>query len=219
MIADMSQSRLPEVPLTYRRWRRRIARLISAIFNPFFMSITLVVMIGIRSSDTVSEGVKWAVVGITLSTLPIFLIILYLVRKARLDSIFINVRRQRNRIYIYSAICTAAASIVLYLIGAPDALVATFLASLTATVIFLAVNLWWKISVHTAFAASAITVMVLMYGLLAAISAIILLAIGWSRIELEHHTLLQVAAGALLSPIIVVAVFYYLGIIGHGAAI
>ena len=97
-------------------------------------------------------------------------------------------------------------------------LVAAFVAGLVSVVVFMGINLLWKISVHTAFAAGTVTMVILLYGALGAIAAVLLPIIGWSRIELEHHSPAQVAAGALLSALIVCIVFNSFGLIGPGTA-
>ena len=200
-------------------WQKQLARLLSNIFNPFLVSTTLVVLISLRSAVSTVEAIKWSLIALALSTLPIFLIVLYLVRSDRLESIFINVRRQRHKIYLLSGLCGAATCIVLYYLEAPLVLVVAFLAGITAVVVFMGINLWWKISVHTAFAASAITLLVLLYGPAAALTGLLLPLIGWSRIELEHHSLTQVATGAVLSVLIVLGIFYLFGLVGNGARI
>ena len=79
------------------------------------------------------------------------------------------------------------------------------------------INLRWKISVHTAFVTASITVLIILYGAIGAATAVLLPLLGWSRIELEHHSPAQVAAGALLPTLIIVVVFYLFGLIGPAA--
>jgi len=76
------------------------------------------------------------------------------------------------------------------------------------------INLLWKISLHTAFVAASVTVLTILYGSIGAVTAVLLPSIAWSRIELEHHSLAQVAAGALLAALIVVVTFYLFGLVG-----
>ena len=87
---------------------------------------------------------------------------------------------------------------------------AAFAAGLSAIVIFMCINLWWKISLHTAFVAASVTVLVILYGWGAAITVALVPLMAWSRIELEHHSLAQATTGALLAALIVVVVFYSL---------
>ena len=96
---------------------------------------------------------------------------------------------------------------------------ATFVAGLSAIIVFMCINLLWKISVHTAFVAASVTVLILVYGSIGAVTAILLPLVIWSRIKLEHHSPAQVATGALLAAVIVIMVFYLFGLVGTIAAV
>ncbi|MBA7667647.1 hypothetical protein ES703_75744 [subsurface metagenome] len=96
-------------------------------------------------------------------------------------------------------------------------LVATFVAGLAAIIVFMSINLLWKISIHTAFAAGSVTVLTLLYGSVGALTVMLVPPIAWARIELEHHSLAQAVTGALLAALIVVAVFHFFGLIGSAA--
>jgi len=78
------------------------------------------------------------------------------------------------------------------------------------------VNLLWKISLHTAFVTASVTALIILYGSIAAVIVVLVPLIAWSRIELKHHSLAQVAAGALLAALIVVVVFYLFGLVAQG---
>ncbi|MDD5126575.1 MAG: phosphatidic acid phosphatase [Dehalococcoidales bacterium] len=210
----MSEIKPGGTPQTPPDRRQRLAILISNIFSPFFISVALVFLVALRSTRDTIDALRWSLVALALSILPIFITILYLVRSERLESMFINVRRQRHRIYLLSGLCAAASCVILFLLEAPLPIVVSFLAALTTILVFGGINIWWKISVHTAFAASSITVLILLYGYIAAVALVLLPAIGWSRIELEHHSPLQVAAGAILAAGITVGVFSLFGMTG-----
>ena len=70
------------------------------------------------------------------------------------------------------------------------------------------INMWWKISVHTALVAASATVLVMLYGWVAAVTVALVPVTAWSRIELEYHSLAQAVTGAILAALIVVVVFY-----------
>jgi membrane-associated phospholipid phosphatase len=76
------------------------------------------------------------------------------------------------------------------------------------------INFWWKISLHTAFAAASVTVLTIVYGLSGALAVMLVPPVAWARIELEHHSPAQAAAGALLATVIVLAVFYLFALLG-----
>ena len=195
-----------------RHWKKRVARLVSIVLSPFLISIVVVILISCKFSASAFDAFKWSAIALTLSILPVFLIIVYLVRKKKLLNIFIDVRRQRHKIYLLAGGWSTVSCVVLYLLEAPLELVAAVVAALVSAVIFMGINFLWKISVHTAFAAGTITMVFLLYGAMGAVAAVLLPIIGWSRIELEHHSPAQVAMGALISALIVVAVFNLFGV-------
>ncbi|MFC2073118.1 hypothetical protein ACFLUU_10605 [Chloroflexota bacterium] len=137
------------------------------------------------------------------------MVILYLVRTGRLDTIFTNARGQRTKIFVPAGVCAAIGGIILAYLKAPPLLVAAFTAGLSTAVIFMCINLWWKISLHTALVAASATVLVMLYGWIAAGTVVLVPLTAWARVELEHHSLAQAATGALLAALIVVVVFSF----------
>jgi len=147
-----------------------------------------------------------------LSILPVFLVIIYLTRNGKLDAFFVNVRGQRTRIYLVGCLCASVSCITLAYLRAPSILVAAFATGLSTALIFTLINLWWKISLHTALVAASATVLVMLYGWAAAATVALVPLTAWARIELEYHSLTQVATGALLAALIVVVMFYPLAL-------
>lgn len=150
---------------------------------------------------------------IAVSILPVFSVVIYQVRRGRLDGVFTAVREQRTKLYWLAGACVSVGCVILVFCGAPLVLVATFVAGLFAVVIFMGINLWWKISLHTAFVTALVTVLVILYGWIAAVSMVLIPLMSWARLELHQHTLAQVAAGALLAALIVVVAFYLFGLV------
>ena len=194
--------------------KRQVANLTSNILNPFLVSIAVITLLSFNATASMSDALKWSAILTALSVLPLFLIIIYLVCSEKLEGIFISVRRQRTIVYVLAGICVAAGCVILLYMGAPPVLVAVFVAGLSSIIIFMSINFVWKISIHTAFAAASATILTIMYGSSGAFTAMLVPPIAWSRIELEHHSLAQTVAGALLASIIVVVVFHFFGLIG-----
>lgn len=193
--------------------RKRIANLTSNILNPFLVSLVIILLLSFESTPSIVDTLKWSLILVVVSILPVFLVTTYLIRNQRLDDLFIGVRKQRTKIYLLASVCALFGCIILLYLGAPLMLVATFVAGLSAIVIFMCINLLWKISLHTALIAASVTVLLILYGSIAAVTAVLLPLIAWARIELEHHSLAQVTTGALLAASIVVVVFYLFGLV------
>jgi membrane-associated phospholipid phosphatase len=194
--------------------KKRLAELTSNIFNPFLVSLVVILLLAFKATASTMDALKWALISIALSVLPVLLVVVCLVRRRKLDSIFAQPRRQRTGVYLLSVICAIIGFIVLRHLGAPKLLVTTFVAGLATIIIFMSINLTWKISLHTAFAAASVTVVTIVYGSLGALTAVLLLPVGWARIELEHHSPTQVIIGGLLAAVIVFLVFYLSGLTG-----
>jgi len=193
--------------------RKRIASLISNILNPFLVSLAVILLLSFRSASSTLDAIKWSLILVAISILPIFSVVTYLVRNGKLNGISINARKQRTKIYLLAGICAGAGCVILPLLEAPLILVATFVAGLSAIIVFTVINLLWKISLHTAFVAGSITALVIVYGSIAAVTVGLLPLIAWARTELEHHSLAQVATGAFLAALIVVLVYYPFGLV------
>jgi len=170
-------------------------------------------LLSFKSTSSVLDAVKWSLISIAVSILPVFGVIIYLVRSQKLESAFINVRKQRTKLYLLAGVCAGVGCIIFPYLGAPKELMATFVAGLSAVVVFMCINLLWKISLHTALVTASVIVLIILYGSIATVTVVLIPLIAWARIELKHHSLAQVAAGALLAASIVVVVFYLFGLV------
>jgi len=187
--------------------KRRLARIATNILNPFLLSLIILVLLAMESTTSTDEAVKWSLIGLALSVFPVFAVVIYLVSKKKLDGIFIHPRQQRHRIYILAICCAVLGYIVLVVLNAPELLVATFAAGLATVIVFMAINLFWKISLHTAFITGSVTVLIIVYGGMAAWTVLLVPLVAWARIEMKLHTPAQVFTGALLASAIVTIVF------------
>ncbi|MFC1954759.1 hypothetical protein ACFLVZ_02945 [Chloroflexota bacterium] len=188
--------------------RQRIANLTSNILNPFLISLVVILLFSFSSTHSTFEAFKWAFISMAVSILPIFLVVIYLVRSGKLDTILTNARQQRTRIYLTSGFFTIMGYYTLSFLGAPAVLVSGFAAVLSTALIFMLINLKWKISVHTGAMAASSIVLVMLYGWIAAVAVALVPLTAWSRIELEHHSLAQAIGGALLAALIAAVIFY-----------
>ena len=192
--------------------RRRIASLTSYILNPFLLCLALIFVFSFTSTSSTPEAIKWAFLSMAGSILPVFLVIIYMVRNGKLVSFFVHARQQRTIIYVIGCLCACISFVTLAYLHAPSILVSAFATGFSTALIFTFINLWWKISLHTALVAASATVLVMLYGWAAAATLALVPLTAWARMELEYHSLAQAVSGALLAALIVVAIFYPLAI-------
>ncbi len=186
--------------------RKQLANLTSNILNPFLVGLAIILLLSFASASSTLDAIRWALISMALSILPVFIFVIYLVRNGHLEAVFTIFRKQRTKLYLLSGLCAVVSYVVLTFLKAPPLLVAAFTAGISTTVLFMCINLWWKISLHTAFVAGSVTVMVMLYGWTAAGSAVLVPLTAWSRVELEHHSLAQAIGGALLASVVAVVV-------------
>lgn len=188
--------------------KKQMATLVSNVMNPFLVGVAIILLLSFASAASPGDALKWASVAVGLSVFPVFLIVVYLIKTGRLGNVFANIREQRTKIYVVNSFCAVAGVIILAYLGAPVTLVATFAVGLSTTLIFMCINFWWKISLHTAFIAASATVLVILYGWAGVPTITLVPLTAWARIELKSHSFAQAVAGAVIAAAIVVAVFY-----------
>ena len=187
--------------------KQRIARLITNVVNPFAVSAVVLGVLAFREAPDTGHAVLWTAVTLALSVVPVLLAVLVLVQRRRMDGIFNNPRRQRFSVYVIAVAVGCFGFLVLWLGGGPRLLRLTFIAGVIALLVFMTVNFYWKISLHTAFIAGTATIFTIVVGGYGALALVLLPAVGWSRWTLGQHTLAQVSAGAIGAAGIVTAVF------------
>ncbi|MDO8578201.1 MAG: hypothetical protein Q7R50_03365 [Dehalococcoidales bacterium] len=188
--------------------KKRIAVLISNILNPFLVGLAVILILSFSATTRSGDALKWTLVASGLSILPIFVVVIYLLRTKRLNSFFLDMRQQRTNIYVLSGACGIAGCLLLAFLKAPMMLIAGFIASLLITLIFMCINFWWKISLHTAFIAGSATLLVILYGWMGTLVIPLIPVTAWARAELKSHSWAQATTGAVLAAAIVAAVFY-----------
>ncbi len=193
--------------------KQNIARFISNLFNPFLVSFVTIIFIVLAATDSAAAALKWIAVALALSVVPVFLFILYRVRRKKLGSFLPESPEQRKVIYVFASVVAAAGCAVMWWFQAPEQLAVAFSAGLLAVVIFMVINVYWKISLHAAFMTAAATVLTIFYGIKAAWVFLLLPPVGWARLELKLHTPAQVIWGALVAAVIIYGVSRGLGIL------
>lgn len=187
---------------------KQAANLTSNILNPFLVSLAVMLLLSFELASSTLDALKWSLILVAISILPVFSVIIYLVHSGRIAGLFVNAREQRTGIYWLVAACAGVGCLILTYLGAPLVLVATFVAGLSVIVVFMCINFKWKISVHTAFVAASVTVLIILYGFIAAVTVVLVPLVAWARVKVGHHSLAQVVIGAFLAALIVTMVFH-----------
>jgi membrane-associated phospholipid phosphatase len=187
--------------------RRRVARLVTEVLAPAPIVAALLLVVAWRSASTTTEAMAWGLLAVLFASLLPFLFILRGVWRGRLSDHHVGIRQQRPMPLLVGIASVLIGLGLLTAWSAPRDLVALVGAMTVGLVVSLLVTLGWKISIHTAVAAGAAVILVLVFGPpLLALSPVVGL-IGWSRVEIGDHTPAQVATGAVLGAVVAAGAF------------
>lgn len=192
---------------------KTLANVVSRVLNPFLVFLVITLVLAFESTPRILDALKWSLLLIVISILPVYAAIIYLVRVRHFVRHFIDIRQKRNAIYAIASISGVLGLVALLVLSAPLLLLAAYTVVISTVVVFMGINFWWKISVHTASMAATVTFLITLYGTAAAVSGVLLLLVAWSRLELAQHSVAQVTLGAALASLIVIIVFNRFGLV------
>ena len=130
------------------------------------------------------------------------LVMMYQLTKRGLISDFnVSVRQERAGPFVGAAASYLAGGAVLLLFRAPTIIIALMLCYAGNTAIMLFITLRWKISIHASGVAGPTTALIYSIGTWAVVFFILLIPVGWARVQLKAHTPWQIFAGALVAAI------------------
>lgn len=193
---------------------QRISHILSDIFSPLLVpSYATAIALWFTMLRYLPLGVKlWALGGVFIITaIAPALVIIALYRTGKVSDMSISDKSQRTIPYCTSMLCYLGAGYFMHSMQAPSWLVAFFYGAAAVSVLSLIITRLWKISAHAGGVGgmAAACYWLALHGLLAApmlwvsITIAIVGAVSWARLYLNHHTPLQVLAGASMSFIIV----------------
>jgi len=184
----------------------RAAKVLSFCGNPFVISIPCFAATSLRSTRRWPDRLRWWGIATAAMTLPSLVYVRYGVRTGRLSDHEVSVRQERFWPYMGEIAAVLGAYGIMRVLRAPREMTALVVSVAAAMMTITGVTLVWKMSMHVVGTAGAATVLVLLYGKRAAPALALVPLVGWSRYVLEHHTVAQIVAGAVVgagSPLII----------------
>ena len=199
--------RLSDAPPIEGPWGR-FAYGVSAVTNPLFVALPTLLLVALHTaSDPLHALLWWAVAVVGISIAPL-LFIRRGVRRGDITDHHVSVREQRLVPLLFGLGSIAIAFVLLLMLQASRALIATVTAVIVVLVIATVVTRFWKISLHLVGIAGAVTAFVLMFGPLFLFLSPLVVLVGWARWQVRAHTLLQALAGTLLAVSVTVTIFW-----------
>ncbi|MET8330001.1 phosphatase PAP2 family protein [Streptomyces sp. NPDC005181] len=184
----------------------RLARIVTDALAPAYLVIAILLIIGWHSTRSL-EGLAWGLLAALFCGGIPFAIILFGVKRGSWTDKHVKVRSQRAVPLTATMISVLVGILIQVVFDAPRELFALVIAMLVGLAATMVVTVWWKVSVHTAVAGGVATILTLAFGPPLAALALIVAAIGWSRVQLRDHTVAQTIVGALLGGVAAAVTF------------
>ncbi|MEV0564716.1 phosphoesterase PA-phosphatase [Dactylosporangium sp. NPDC050588] len=186
---------------------QRIARGVTEVLAPAVLVSVLLVLLAVHGAPSVGRGLLLGVAAAVFESVLPFLYILRGVRRGELTDRHVGDHRQRRGPLLVGLVSVAVGFVVLVGLDAQQELLAAVVAGGVGLVVAAVVNHWWKMSIHTAVAAGALVILMLVYGWLLIVTAPLVGLVGWSRVALKDHTVAQVVVGAVVGAVVAGGVF------------
>lgn len=198
----------------------KVAKIISAIFNPFVVPfLAFLVLFFCSYLSMLPLTYRLIVLGIVYAfTILLPMIAIFFFRKINGWGFgAFRDRKKRFVPYLLTIICYVSCLVMMIRIGLPRYMTGIILATLIAMVICIVVNIKWKISEHMTAIGGVIGGLIAFsfmfnYNPTLWLSLFILLAgmLGSARIILRHHTLLEVLTGFMVGAVCAILGILYL---------
>ncbi|MFD5468258.1 phosphatase PAP2 family protein [Kitasatospora sp. NPDC127059] len=143
-------------------------------------------------------GLGWAAFAALFAAVIPTLFIQRGIRKGTLEDRHVGHRQRRLTVIPFIMGSVAVSFAVMILADAPHDLTAMVAAMFASLIPILVITVWWKVSVHTAVAAGAVTCLGIALGPLWLLLYPLVAVIGWSRVVLRDHTTAQTIVGAVV---------------------
>jgi hypothetical protein len=183
--------------------RRAMAATATYLLEPKNWIIATVIGVGWHYGGR--GGLGWGLVAALFAAILPTVFITRGVRSGRWADRNVGARGPRLMVLGFILASVAVGFLVLAAGDAPSQLTWYFGCMLASVAMLAAITTAWKISIHCAVAAGAVTLLALLYGLWVTPAYLLVGITAWSRVELRDHTCAQVVAGTILGALAAVA--------------
>jgi hypothetical protein len=176
--------------------RRPLAARVTYLLEPKNWLIVTVLGIGWHADGLAGAG--WGLLtALFVAVLPT-LFIGYGIRHGRWEDRNVGARRPRIVVLAFIIASVATGLVLLAALGAPVLLTGYLAFMLVSVAVLALITMAWKISIHCAVASGSVTILGLTYGPFVLCAYVLVGLLGWARVAVRDHTVVQAACGAAL---------------------
>lgn len=198
--------------------KKKIAYLVSAIFNPGILALVILIVAVIKSPISRIETICWILAILVLNgIIPVLVYLFFTSRGYVFDDTLHNKKVHRERIIIFGLFLVLACWELLMLVVTKN-FYQPFLAVLIGGIISISiagiVSYFWKMSMHSSMITFFVIMFMLMFDYQKVWPLIVFIPIvWWARLILHRHTIWQLLGGFIFSIVVIIATFNYFGML------
>lgn len=187
----------------------KVAKIISLIGQPPFLSIIPFIAICMALSDDFEKGIICSVVSVFCSVvLPIVNIMYFSKRYKNDDKLDVVNKEDRMLPLIAGVLGYALGVVLLYLLDAPNLATVLMLCYAVVTAAIAVITPYWKISIHSCGVIGPSLGLAVAFWPVGLAYLLILPPVAWSRYVLKKHTPMQLVMGAVVGFVLTAVIFY-----------
>jgi membrane-associated phospholipid phosphatase len=199
----------PIAPIKTRRVWRDLARILSTIFNPFLTALALFVILAHACSHSTTEFWTLLFLTTTFTSILPMIYVFWLYSTDRISDLDMSQRHEREAVFGAFVIFYFLGALALFFIHAPQLIIASMAMYFASTLIVQYITRYWKISTHALGITAPLVALTLLYGQETLPFLVLIPMVGWARVYLKAHTLLQVVAGSALAILSTLIFFHF----------
>jgi hypothetical protein len=183
--------------------RESLAKAVILMMNAPLLAV--VTFVYIYLTDPAGPSPTILAMAIFFSGVLPILIIFVQRRSGIVTEMMVNEREERTKPFLGAISSYVLGTLALAYLEAPSSMVYLMACYLVNSVFMMVVTLRYKISIHASGVAGPATFLVHQYGVRLWPLTLVMVVVGWARLQLRMHTVGQVAWGVLLTVLLTLA--------------
>jgi len=177
----------------------KLARIISTIFVPPSFTIIIFTLFALHLETEHTQRYITILVALIFGFISPIVLFLNYRKKGKIIDLDASVKEERTIPMFISVIFFIVGLLLLFTFNINIVSVAFWFCYISNTLIAIIINKNWKISAHTMGAAGPLAALFFLFGPVILVFLVIVVLVGWSRIQLKCHSFSQVMAGGIFA--------------------
>jgi len=177
----------------------KLARIISTLFVPPSFTIIVFTIFAFKLETEPLQQLITIITALVFGFAAQIVLFIVFRRRGKIVDLDASVKEERSVPFLISVGFYLIGLILLILLKVNIITIAFWFCYISNTLITILINRYWKISAHAMGAAGPLAAVTYVFGPIALLFSAIVLLVGWSRIQLKVHNILQVTVGIIFA--------------------